>query len=473
MWRRIGCVVLIVIALGLVGLIAWKQTHGGGGFKVSVGKGKKKKGGKDDEGPLFEAARKGDLTITVEATGNTEPISDIEVKSEATGRIVELFVKEGAHLKKGDMIARLDQSNQQLVVKQQRIAVNASLVAYNQARNGSSITQKSGLESGVQTAQAGVSSAQSSLDNAQQNLDKAQDDYGRMADLHEKGYATDLELSNAQQELDGAKAGVKAAQSALSQAKSQLENAKTQAKEFNKGTDKNTIEQARLQYEQAKVQLEEAEKQLGDSVIKSPIDGIVLEKPVDVGDSVTSINSAFGGTGTTIVKVADLSRVQVRTSVDEIDIGKIKVGQTAKVVVDAFPNKEFSGHVTNVFPQGVPGGGQGGGLINFIAIVEVDNREGLLLGNMTATVNIVAQTIKDALLIPLSATRRSENDPEATVVQVLKTGEDAEDTKAQTDERKVKLGDTDFKDVVILDGLKDGELVKVRGFDNGIQMGGG
>jgi multidrug efflux pump subunit AcrA (membrane-fusion protein) len=389
MWRRVGCIALIVIALGLVALIVYKQTHGGG-VKVSASK---KKKGKDDEGPLFEAARKGDLTITVEATGNTEPISDIEVKSEATGRIIELFVKEGAHLKKGDMIARLDQSNQQLVVKQQRIGVNAALVAYNQAKNGSSTTQQSGLQSGVETAEAGVHSAESSLENAEQNLIKAQDDYARMEELHEKGYATDLELSNAQQAVDGARANVKAAEAALSQSKSQLANARTQAKEFNKGTDKNTIEQARLSYEQAKVQLEEAQKQLGDSVIKSPIDGIVLEKPVDVGDSVTSINSAFGGTGTTIVKVADLSKIQVRTSVDEIDIGKIKVGQTAKVVVDAFPNKEFAGKVTNVFPQGVAGGGQGGGLINFIAIVEVDNRENLLLGNMTATVNIFAQKI--------------------------------------------------------------------------------
>lgn len=468
MWRRVGCIALIVIALGLVGLIVYKQTHGGGEFKVSAGK---KKKGKDDEGPLFEAARKGDLTITVEATGNTEPISDIEVKSEATGRIIELFVKEGAHLKKGDMIARLDQSNQQLVVKQQRIAVSAALVAYNQAKNGSSTTQQSGLQSGVKTAEAGVHSAESALENAKQNLTKAQDDYARMADLHEKGYATDIELSNAQQAVDGARAGVKAAEAALNQAKSQLANALTQAKEFNKGTDKNTIEQARLQYEQAKVQLEEAQKQLGDSVIKSPIDGIVLEKPVDVGDSVTSINSAFGGTGTTIVKVADLSRIQVRTSVDEIDIGKIKVGQAAKVVVDAFPNKEFAGRVTNVFPQGVAGGGQGGGLINFIAIVEVDNRENLLLGNMTATVNIVAQTVKDVLLIPLSATRASKEDPDATVVQVLKEGEDPEDKKAKTEERKVKLGDTDYKDVVILEGLKAGDKVKVRGFDAGIKIG--
>jgi HlyD family secretion protein len=459
MWRRIGCIALIVIALGLIGLIIYKQSTGEGGFSVA----RKKKKGADEE-PLFEAARKGELTITVEATGTTEPVSDIEIKSEATGRIVELFVKEGSALKKGDMIARLDQSNQKLVVKQQRIAVEQAELAYKEARSAGSTTQRSGLEAGVKAAEAAVSNAQSAVDNARQNLVKAQADYDRIAELHGKGYATDLELSNSQQAVDAAQAGVRQAEASLQQSRSQLENARTQLREFSKSSDKNSIEQARLTLERARVQLEEAEKQLGDSVIKSPIDGIVLEKPVDVGDSVTSINASFGGQGTTIVKVADLSRVQIRTSVDEIDIGKIKVGQSASVIVDAFPEREFSGRVTNVFPQGVAGGGQGGGLINFIAIVEVDNREKVLLGNMTSTVNIVAQQVKDVLLIPLAATRASEDDPDQTVVQVLKEGEDKDDEKAKTEERKVKLGDTDYKDVVVLDGLKEGELVKVRGF---------
>src|SRR5688500_7848508 len=138
MWRRIGCIALIVIALGLVGLIVYKQTSGEGGLKVSS---KKKKKGEDDQ-PLFEPARRGDLTITVEATGTTEPISDIEVKSEATGRIIELRVREGTQLVKGDVIARLDQSNQKLVVKQQRIAVERAELAYREAKSGSSTTQR-------------------------------------------------------------------------------------------------------------------------------------------------------------------------------------------------------------------------------------------------------------------------------------------------------------------------------------------
>nr|MDQ3024642.1 efflux RND transporter periplasmic adaptor subunit [bacterium] len=404
MWRRIGCIALIVVALVLVGLIVYKQSTGKGGFSVSS----KKKKGKADDGPMFEAAHRGDLTITVEATGTTEPISDIEIKSEATGRIIELFVKEGSKLKKGDTIARLDQTSQRLLVKQQRISVERARLTYDEARSSSSTSQRSGLQAGVTAAQTAVDSADSALENAQQNESKARADFERIAELHVKGYATDQELSEAQQGIDGARANVKQAEASVRQSKAQLQDAQTQLDEFSKSSDKSTIEQARLALEQAKVQLEDAERQLGKGEITSPIDGIVLEKPVDVGDSVVSINTAFGQ-GTTLVKVADLSRVQVRTSVDEIDIGKIKVGQAAKVIVDAFPEREFAGKVTNVFPQGVAGGGQGGGLVNFIAIVEVDNRENLLLGNMTTTVNIVAQKIEGSLLIPLSATRAGKD----------------------------------------------------------------
>src|SRR5438034_9118666 len=112
MGRRIGCIVLLVIALGVVGLIIYKQKSsgkGGGGFSFAV----KKKAVKSAE-PNFEPVRRGDLTITVEATGTTEPISNIDVKSEATGRITELYVKEGSRLKRGHTIAKLDQSKQEL-----------------------------------------------------------------------------------------------------------------------------------------------------------------------------------------------------------------------------------------------------------------------------------------------------------------------------------------------------------------------
>lgn len=448
MWRKVGCIALIVLVLLIVAAIIYKQKTGGGtgGFFAKLGKKEEK-----EKESYFEAARKDDLVITVDATGTTEPITDIDVKSEATGRIIEFYVEEGDQVKKGDLICKLDQSNQQLVVNQRQIALDKAKVAYTEAQQSQDATQRSNL-------QTAVDNAQTNLKNAQDSLETAKAAHARIAEMHGKGYASDQELENSRQTVDSAEAAVKTAQS-------NLENAKLQLKKYDDQSSANTVEQARLNVDSAKVALAEAQKQLGDSVIVSPINGIILEKQLDVGDSVVSINSSFGGS-TTIVRVADLSRMKVRTNVDEIDIGKIKLGQQAKVNVDAHRDVDFSGKVTNIFPQGVTAGT---GLVNFIVIVEVDNSEGLLLGNMTADVSIEAQHLKDVLLIPLSATRAGK-EPDTDVVYVLKDDEDEYDKKSNGEEREVKLGDTDYKDVVVLDGLKEGEKVKVRGFEQQIRF---
>lgn len=450
MWRKVGLVALVVIVLAIIAAIIYQQSSGKGGFKLNFNKPKKA----EEKEPNFEAARLGDLVITVEATGNTEPISDIEIKSEATGRITEFMVQEGDAVKTGDVICKLDQSTQILLVRDGELGVQRAKVAYEEAKAGSTASQRSSLASAVDSAQA-------SLDNALAQLDTAQATYNRVEYLHGKGYATDQELDNARQ-------GVSSAEAAVKSAKTGLENAKSQLKAFDSSSNKASIEQARIAYESAKVQLAQAKRQLGNSVIVSPIDGIILEKPLDIGDSVISINSGYGG-GNAVVKVADLSRMKVRTSVDEIDIGKIKVGQTAKIVVDAYADREFAGKVTNVYPQGVA---NQSGLVSFVVIIEMDNKEGLLKGNMTCNVKIEALTHKEVLLIPLAATRSSETKKDATIVYVLKPGAEADDPKAETEEREVKTGDTDYKDIIILEGLKPGEMVKVRGFETKISFEG-
>lgn len=449
MWRRVGCIALIVAVIGVVVAVVIQQSRGDGGFRLGSRKAKTEDSTEDK--PNFEAARMGDLTIVVDATGSTEPITDIEVKSEATGQITEFYVEEGDIVKEGDLICKLDQSNQLLVVQAREIRLKQAQLAYNEALQATSVTAQS-------SAEAAVTGAQASLNSAQEAFVNAQSAYDRIGELHAKGYATDQELESASQNLT-------AAQSALETAESALADAKLKLASYEETSKQHSIDQASLDLDSARVALAEARKQLGDSEISSPISGIILEKLLDVGDSVVSINSAFSG-GNTIVKVADLSRIQVRTSVDEIDIGKIEIGQSATVTVDAYMDREFEGTVTNRFPQGVS---SGSGLISFIIMIEVDNSEGLLLGNMTSSVKINAKVIKDVLLIPLSATRAGE-EPDTTIVYVLKEGEDPDDPKAKTEERTVRLGDTDFYDVIVLDGLEAGEMVKVRGFENKIQF---
>lgn len=450
MWRKVGGIVLIVVVGAVIAVAVLRPKDGSGGIKIS----RPKKTDTKKE-PNFEAARLGDLEITVDATGVTQPITDIEVKSEATGRIIEFYVEEGSLVKAGDIICKLDQSNQVLQVKQQELAVQAAKIAWEQARSADSTTALASLRSGTESAEASVRSAR-------ENLEKARSSLTRIEELHGKGYATEAELE-AQQNA------VVAAETQLKTAEISLKEAQTRLGEYSTTSDKNTIETARIRYEQSKVQLQDANRQLGNSVITSPIDGIVLEKLVDVGDSVVSINSAFGQSNP-IVKVADLSRMKIRTYVDEVDIGKIETGQAAEITVDAFPGENFTGEVTNIFPQGQSQGGAGG-LINFVVIIEVDNPDNLLLGNMTSSVQITARTLENVLLIPLAATRAGKT-PGSTVVEVPteEFKDNPEDPKAKTEEREIKLGDTNFVDTVVLEGLSEGEMVKVRGFASSIQF---
>jgi multidrug efflux pump subunit AcrA (membrane-fusion protein) len=102
-------------------------------------------------------------------------------------------------------------------------------------------------------------------------------------------------------------------------------------------------------------------------------------------------------------------------------------------------------------------------------MIEVDNVEGLLLGNMTASVKIEAQKLEGVLTVPLAATRAGK-EPDVTIVHVLKEGEDEFDEKAETEEREIKPGDTNYYDIVVLSGLTEGEKVKIRGFAPSIQF---
>lgn len=446
MSRKIGCILLIVIFVAVVVSIIVVQTREGVSLNFSGGK-------KEQQDDLyFEEAYIGDLKLTVEATGSTEPITDIDVKSEATGRIIEMYVKEGDTVNAGDVICKLDQSNQELLVESMQIALNQARLRYQEAKNAQSPVNRSNYESSLENARQSLIKAEESRLTASQS-------YDRIKELHTKGYATDQELESAQERLRTAKANVASAEESLSTAELQLEK-------FTETSDKASIEQARLSYEAAKVNLEDAQKQLGDSIISSPINGIVLEKLLDIGDSVISINSAVGG-GNTIVRVADMSKMQVRTNVDEIDIGKIEIGQTSTITVDTYFDRDFHGIVTNIYPQGES---TGTGLVSFIVIIEVDNSEGLLLGNMTANVDVNAKTIENALLIPLAATRAGEG-PDETVVYKLKEGEDPHDPDAETTEVKIDVGETDYYDIVVLDGLEAGDMVKVRGFETQIRFG--
>jgi len=378
----------------------------------------------------YEEVKYGDLKIIVEGTGVVEPRTTARIKSEATGIVEQLYIKEGDEVKKGDLIARLDQEDQKLYLQKAVLAEKQAKLRYEQVK-------QSDLPKQLTSAQARVDELKLSLTNAEDRL-------SRVKQLAARGYASDQEVEDAQKAVDSLKV--------------QLDEA-TRNLELLKETDyEQTLEAARLAWEQSRVDLAQARKALGDATIISPIDGTVLAKYVEEGDTVISSSQGFTE-GTTICTVADLREVQVRGSIDEVDIGTVQPDQRADLTVDPYPDRVYEGIVTNIFPQGEK---QAGGLTTFTVIISVANEDRSLLANMTAAVKIETKTIEHVLLVPFAAIRPGDKEGEMVVYVRQERGVPKKTV--------VKLGTTDYENYEVLEGLKEGDEVKVKDFPREIRV---
>jgi HlyD family secretion protein len=263
-------------------------------------------------------ATRGNLVLTVNSTGIVEPILTVDLKSKASGEIIELPIEEGDAVSKGNLIAKLD--------------ATTTRYAYEQAL--------------------------ADLEVARKSLSLAIKEAERADELYRQGLISELEHENA----------------VLSR------------------------ERANSELVKANASLEDAKERLSDTVIKSPINGIVLQKYVEQGQIIASGISAVSG-GTIIATVADLSRAYVTTAVDEIDIGSIEPGQKATIIAESYPDREFAGEVLRIHPQARIEQN----VTTFDVTIEVDNSERLLMAGMNASVEIIAGFVENALLIPREA----------------------------------------------------------------------
>ncbi len=278
-----------------------------------------------------EAVDRGDIEALVITTGSLNPVTIVEVGSQVSGRILRLYADFNSEVKKGQIIAELDQS---LFLTR------------------------------VQQNKANYESAKASLEKARVTLENMKRKYARAQDLFQKDLISFEEKETAETQYYTAQADVQSSEARLEQAKSQLDSSNVD---------------------------------LAYTVIASPIDGIVISRDVNVGQTVAASFQA-----PVLFKIAnDLSKMQVECSVDEADIGKIKEGQKVKFTVDAFPNDDFTGKVTQVrySPEVIQN------VVTYTTIVEVDNPEMKLRPGMTATVSIVTGEAKDALRVPNAALR--------------------------------------------------------------------
>jgi HlyD family secretion protein len=385
------------VAIALVLLIA------GGVIAATRG------GTKIDPTKLAKVER-GDLAKSVVATGKVTPITKVEVKSKASGIVKKLYVDYGDRVKQGQLLAQLDKVEIQAQVDQSRAALEA--------------------------AQASLSSAQADYERAKVDAE------GPDVPLLKRAYDRDVSM---------AKDGV-VSESALEDAQKNYELAlnKQNVAKAQVTVLKAKIAQAQANVAQDQANLKQLEEQLSYTDIVSPIDGIVLSRDVEMGDAVSSI-LVLGSSATLVMTLGDTSEVYVKGKVDESDIGKVYLGQRARIKVESFKDKTFEGKVTKISPMGV----EKDNVTTFEVRVSIQNPGGELKAEMTANAEVILEEHKNVLQIP-EGSIIYDKDKKAYVDIPDPKGKDGMDKVA------INIGISNGAKTEVLSGLKEGQEVVLQ-----------
>jgi len=348
-----------------------------------------------------------DIARSVVATGKVQPITKVEVKSKASGIVTRLDTDINAHVHQGQVLAQLDQQE----ILDQVAAQKAMLAA---------------AESNARAAEASI---QYDKVNAEApDLPMYKHTYDRNLEMSKEGVVSQQALDDAQQKY--------------------LSATNTRDKAVSQITvDASKLHQAQAQVTQNQASLKQLEEQLSYTTITSPMDGTILSRDVEIGDAVSSI-LVLGSTATLVLTFGVTNKVYVQGKVDESDIGKVYMGQAARIKVESFKDKTFLGKVTKIAPLGV----EKDNVTTFEVRVSIDNPGGELKANMTANAEILLEEHKNVLTVPEQAVLY-DKDRNASV--------EVPDSKQKNGRRKIeiKAGISNGTKTEILAGLNPGDTV--------------
>ncbi len=351
------------------------------------------RGGTKIDPSKLAKVEKGDLAKSVVATGKIEPITKVEIKSKASGIVKKLYVEYGDHVKAGQMLAELDKEQIQAQVRESEAALAGAEADYERSK----------------------------VDALGVDIPTLKRAYERAQGMAKEGVVSSSALDDAQRayELAVNKQAVAKAQLAVNKAK----------------------------VEQAKAQLADQRENLSYTTIVAPIDGIILSRDVEMGDAVSSI-LVMGSAATLVMTIGDTHEVYVKGKVDESDIGKVYLGQPARIKVESFKDKTFTGKVTKISPMGV----EKDNVTTFEVRVSIDNPGGELKAAMTANAEIILEEHKNVLMIPEGAVIY-DKEKKASVEVPSNGGKDGKKTVAIT------IGISNGAKTEVTSGLKEGEQV--------------
>jgi RND family efflux transporter MFP subunit len=423
------------------------------------------------------------LVETVSATGSVtaQTRAMVKIGSQITGRIKHLYADVGDQMRAGQVIAELDMPDLDAQVRQAEatLALNRTRLAEQVAgvnlQDTQTATDIKKAEAGVALAQANLHQVQesaglqratagASVRQAQANAKNSTAALSRAQQLFEKGYiaAADVDNARAQAEVNAAQlasaqenvklvlakldADLASAREQLKQAQAIL--AAARAAVAQRAIKRSQVKEAEEAVHQSAASLALAQAQRDKAFIRTPISGTVLQLAQQEGETI-----AAGLSAPTVIIVANLDRLQVDAFVDETDIGHVRLGQPARVTVDAYPNHPFFGRVEKI----ASGATMQQNVVTYDVTISLANPSHLLKPDMTASVAIEVGRKDDALSVPVDAIKPSTRGPTVTVMTGSRKGEPSFAVK------QVTTGISDGDNTEVLRGLKEGDVVVVAG----------
>ncbi len=402
-----------------------------------------------------------DLTSVVTASGEIKPRNYINIGTNAMSpsRITEILVKEGDRVRKGQLLARLESVQPEAEVQAQRAALS------------SSEAESAAAEAALKAAEENLLTAQATLDRSRAELEQARINFNRAQKLFEEKLISRQEFDQRRIDFDARQAVVREAEARVAQTRAQRGQVSAQL----------AAAQKRVSLSQAN--LRRASDILQRTYAVAPLDGVVTNLPVRVGETV--VPGIQNSPASLIMTIADMSLITAEVKVDETDIVNVKLDQVANITIDAIPNRTFPGHVIEIGNTAIL---RSTGLAasqsaissqeakDFKVVIALDNPPEEIRPGLSCTAKITTATRKNVLTIPIQAlTVRQKGDLEAPPKQGVQAAgkQDPAAEKARKEEiqgvfvinadkavfRKVETGITGATDIEVLNGLKDGDEI--------------
>jgi HlyD family secretion protein len=343
----------------------------------------------EDQGSTFITApvERGTISAQVKATGTIEAVLTVDVSSQLSGQIADVFVNFNDPVKAGQPLARLDQDIFVARVNEAKAALKVGAAT--------ALVQKAALERAIATvanAQTAKKLAEAQSVAAKATQDEVEREFRRKLELANTGSVTDRDLTQARSHRDTGAADLQASndQILMKEEATAIAEAEVRMAEAN-------IENSQAIVEQKQAALDQAQLDLDRTVLRAPIDGTIIKRDVNPGQTV-----AVSLEAKTLFRIAnDLREMEVHGEIDEADVGELRIGQTVLFTVDAFPGRTFTGRVLQIrkSPEVVQN------VVTYTTIISAPNPQLLLLPGMTAALRIVISDTEDILKIPNQALR--------------------------------------------------------------------